>query len=441
MMGDTHEAVCSELLRSTEQERRSPVRVTTAFSRLLALPGIWVRHVRFEKDRVVVTVALRRRKLRCPECDFETAARYDTRPVESIWRHLDLGVWRLEVRAELRRVECPAHRVRREAVPFARAGSYFTRDFEDLVGFLATTADKETVCRLVRIDWDTVGRIIERVMADGLDPDRLEQLFEIGVDEVSWRRRHKYLTLVSNHRTNTVVWGKEGRDTATLDSFFDELGPDRSARITAVSMDMSAGYLKSVAKDRHAPKAIICYDPYHVVALATKALDTVRRSVWQDMRRLDTAAAKRFKGARWALLKNPTDLSDDQAATLRKLRRRGGDLWRAYTLKEALRAVFAGDLDQGEVAYLLDRFCSRASRSGLKPFVTLSKTIRKHRAGILAAVRLGVNNARHESLNRRVRMIINRAYGFHSAKAALALVMLTLGPIKHVLPHERTTDP
>jgi transposase len=103
--------------------------------------------------------------------------------------------------------------------------------------------------------------------------------------------------------------------------------------------------------------------------------------------------------------------------------------------------VFAGDLDHAEVAYLLDRFCSRASRSGLKPFVTLAQTIRKHRAGILAAVRLRVNNARHEALNRRVRMIVNRAYGFHSAKAAIGLIMLTLGPITHVLPHERPAIP
>lgn len=180
-----------------------------------------------------------------------------------------------------------------------------------------------------------------------------------------------------------------------------------------------------------------------MVKLATDALDKVRRATWQELRRLpDQAAARRFKGARWALLKNPGDLNDDQAATLRKLKRRGGELWRAYALKkEALRAVFAGDLDEDEVATLLDRFCSKASRSRLKPFVTLAQTIRKRRQGILAAVRLGINNARHEGLNRRVRLIVNRAYGFHSAKAALALVMLTLGPIDHVLPHERTRAP
>ena len=89
---------------------------------------------------------------------------------------------------------------------------------------------------------------------------------------------------------------------------------------------------------------------------------------------------------------------------------------------------------------LLDRFCSRASRSGLKPFVSAAKTIRKRKEGILAAIRLGVNNARHEGLNRRVRLIVNRAYGFHSANAALGLIMLTLGPIEHVLPHERRPD-
>jgi transposase len=180
------------------------------------------------------------------------------------------------------------------------------------------------------------------------------------------------------------------------------------------------------------------YDPFHVVKLATDALDKVRRQVWQELRTLpDQDVARRFKGARWALLKNPGDLNDAQGATLRKLKRRGGQLWLAYTLKEALREIFSGDLSEEEVSMLLDRFCSRASRSGLKPFVTVAKTIRKRREGILAAVRLGVNNGRHEGLNRRVRLIVNRAYGFHSANAALALIMVTLGPIEHVLPHER----
>ena len=420
------------------------MRVTTAFKRLMDLPGVTVSDVDFQPSKVVVTVKLRRRSLTCPSCGFTTRARYDTRPVSSSWRHLDLGRWRLEVRADLRRIDCPVHGARTEGVPFARNGSRFTRDFEDLVAWLATTTDKSALCRLVRIDWDTPGRIIERVMATGLDPNRLDNLFVCGADEVSWRKGHSYLTLVSNNDTGKFVWGKEGKDTATLDCFFDELGEERSAGITAMSMDMGPPFEKSARKPGHATNAVICFDPFHVVQAGTKALEKVRRSVWQDLRKLpDQDVARRFKGARWCLLKNPGDLNDDQSATLRKIKRRGGDLWRAYALKEALRAIFAGDLSEDEVAILLDRFCSRAQRSGMKPFVTLAKTIRKRREGILAAVRLGVNNARHEGLNRRVRLIINRAYGFHSANAALALIMVTLGPIEHVLPHERrtTTDP
>ena len=414
------------------------MRTTTVFKRLMDLPGVTVSKVNFQPAKVVVAVKLRDLRLSCPACEFTTRARYDARPVSSSWRHLDLGRWRLEVRADLRRIECPTHGIRTEGMPFARAGSHFTRDFEDLVGWLATTMDKTALCRLARIDWDTTGRIIERVMATGLDPARLDNLFLCGADEVSWRKGHSYLTLVSNNQTGKFVWGKEGKDTATLDCFFDELGEERSAAITAISMGMGPAFEKSARKPGHATKAAICFDPFHVVQAGTQALEKVRRQVRQELRRLpDQETARRFKGARWCLLKNPGELTDDQSATLGKIKRRGGDLWRAYALKEALRAIFAGDLSEDEVGALLDRFCSRAQRSGMKPFVTLAQTIRKRRAGILAAVRLGVNNARREGLNRRVRLIINRAYGFHSAKAALALTMVTLGPIEHVLPHER----
>jgi len=168
---------------------------------------------------------------------------------------------------------------------------------------------------------------------------------------------------------------------------------------------------------------VICYDPFHAVKLITDALDVERRKAWNELRAAgDADAAKKFKGARWALLKNPTDLDDGQAAVLRKLRRRGGDVWRAYTLEEAFRAIFSGDLTVQQTEQLIDRWLSRASRSRLPAFVKAAKTIRKHRDGILAALRLGINNARAEGLNSVVRLIFTRARGFHSPQAALALV-------------------
>lgn len=413
-----------------------PVRVTTLCKRLLGLDGINVTGVDLDGGALVVQVRLRRRRLACPRCAFTTRARYDTRTVSSRWRGLDLGRHKVSVRADLRRLRCPTHGVLTEAVPFARAGSRFTRDFEDLVAYLATRTDKTTIARLQRVDWDTVGRICERVVAEGLDPARLDGLVQVGVDEVSWKRRHNYLTLVTDHEGKHIVWGAEGKDAATLDAFFAELGAERAGRLEAISMDMGAAFNKSARE--HAPQAVRCIDPFHAVQLVTDALDVERRKAWNELRQLgDQNAAKTFKGARWVLLKRPENLNDDQQATLRKLRRHGGATWRAYSLKEAFRAIFAGDLDPTQTATTLDRWCAKASRSRLPAFVKVAKTIRKHRDGILAAIRLGINNARAEGLNNHVRLITRRAYGFHSARAALALVMLSCGPITLRLPHER----
>jgi transposase len=460
------------LLEGQRLARRDSVRVTTAFSRLLRLTGVRVRNVRFEPDRVVVEVALRRRRLLCPACEFSTAARKDTRPENSVWRHLDLGIWRLEIHCRRRRLWCPVHGARTEGVPFARPGSEFTRDFECLVAWLATRTDKTTIRRMLRVDWDTVGRIVKRVCVDELDPARLHDLFDIGVDEVSWKRQHNYLTLVADHRRGKIVWGCEGAGEKAADSFFAELDPEladptspppqpheiqpeppqptdgepaaedpeprvgeRAGRLEAISLDMGHGYAKSARK--HAPQAVICIDPYHVVQLANKALDEVRRAYWNELRQLgDQDAAKRFKDARWSLLKAPEKLTDKQAITLTRLKAAGGEVWRAYTLKEAVRAIFAHGLTLEDVTVLIDRLFSRLARSRLEPLVKLGRTIRKHRDGILAATRLGITQGRTEALNNKVRLITRRAYGFHSAKAALALVMLTCGPITLQLPHE-----
>jgi transposase len=320
-------------------------------------------------------------------------------------------------------------------VPFARARSRFTRDFDDVAAFLVTKTDKTTICRFLRLDWDTIGRICQRVSADELDTDRLCGLVDIGVDEISWRKHHKYLTLVTDHRSRKIVWGKAGKDAATLDEFFTALGGEAAGRLQTVSMDMGPAFVKSVTG--HAPQAAIAIDPFHAVKLVGEALDVERRKAWNELRATDAAKAKTFKGARWALLKRPDHLTDEQAATLRRLRRRGGDVWRAYTLKEAFRAIFDGDLDATTVTALIDRWISKASRSRLPAFVKAAKTIRKFRDGIATAIRTGINNGRVEGLNAQVRLIIARARGFHTAEAALGLVMLTCGPITLTLPYEK----
>jgi len=398
-----------------------------------------VTDVSFLPALIVVTVALRRSRLVCPHCRHKTRFRYDTRPAPGAWRHLDMGTWRVEVRCGLRRLRCPTHGVVVEGVPFARPGAHLTRDFDDLLAWLATRMDKTSVSALCRVSWRTVGRACERVVATELDPDRLNGLFRIGVDEISWRKHHRYLTLVVDHDRHRVIWGASGRDSTTLDRFFDELSVERSAQIEAVSMDLGPAFLKSVRKPGHAPQALVCADPFHVIQLAGKALDEVRRELWNQLRGLpDPRYAKAFKGSRWCLLKNPEDLTPDQAAQLKRIRRNKGGIWRAYEMKEQLREIVAGgDRDRGRAAVQLDAWCRRASRSRLDPFTKLAKTIRERTGMILNAIEHGISNGVVEGLNNKVRLIIRRGYGFHSADAALALVMLAAGPITLTLPHER----
>jgi transposase len=416
------------------------VRATTVFNKLLKLVGAWVIGVEFADDAgiVYVDVRLRRRLLVCPECGWSTAARHNWQRRDSTWRALDLGVWRVIVRCRLRRLDCrPCRRVVVEAVPFARHRSGFTRDVDDLVAWLAQRCDKTAITVLCRINWRTVGAIIERVVADELDDARLDGLYHMGVDEVSYRKQHHYLTLITNHDLGKVIDARPGKTAKVLTGFFDDLGEQRCGDIAAISADMGPAYLKAIAEHPHVDAAV-CIDPFHVMLNANKALDVVRRGYWNELRqRAGPADARRFKHARWALLKRPEHLTDTQAAQLSAIKKAGGAVWRAHQGVQALRAIFDPDLTPGEAARLLDRFCAWAQRSRLPSFVKLGRTIRKHRAGILAALDIGINNGRSEGLNTKVRTVTSRAYGFHSAAAAAAMVMLTCGPITITLPHQK----
>ena len=296
------------------------MRATTAFNRLLALESTTVQAVRLETTEIVVVVRLATRRLRCPDCDYTTSATYDHRPSPSRWRHLDVCGRSLMLECDLRRLRCPAHGVRTQAVPFARPGARITRQFENLIVWCASSMDWTAASVLCRVAWRTVANVVERVVPSSTELSELDGLVHIGVDEISWKRGHKYLTLVIDHDSGKVIWGAKDRTAVTLDAFFDDLGETKTAAIKSVSMDFGAPYAKAVREK--APHAAICLDPFHAVALATKALDQTRRDTWRDMRGVDPDAARRFKGTRFVLLGNPENLTDRQPADAPRRRQR-----------------------------------------------------------------------------------------------------------------------
>jgi len=404
------------------------MRVSTAFNRLLQVEGASVATVSFEREGVVVGLCLRRRRLVCPRCGCLGRAGYDQRPRR--WRHLDLGGTRCFLSYALRRFLCPAcRRVVSEAVPWARPGARFTRAFEQLVAWLAQQSAFSVIGRLLRVSWRSVARIVSRVVAE-LRPSRLlDGLERIGLDEVSYRRGQRYLTVVVDHGRGRVVWVGKGRSEQTVDGFFDALGPQRTAALRAISADMWRAYQKALRS--RAPQAAICIDPFHVVQQANQAVISVRAQEAQRLRQAG-ASAGWLKQSRWAVLKRPERLTARQADTLSLLQRENERLYQAYLLKEQLRAIYA--VPPGEAAALLDDWLTAADQSPLPPFRRLAATLHKHRDGVLNAITLGLSNSRLEALNGKVRLLIRRSYGFHSPEPLIALIHLCCGPIRIELP-------
>lgn len=287
--------------------------------------------------------------------------------------------------------------------------------------------------RLLRVGWPTVGRICARVLRERLGPARFEGLRRIGIDGVSYRRGLRYLTLVLDHDSGRVVWVSEGaRAKTSLDGFLAALGRERADAIEAVSVDLAPGYHKALSEGL--PRAATCVDPFHVVKLANRALERFRRTQWRlHYGRRQTARDRWLTGTRWALLTGAEHHSERQHELLAELEHANRDLYRAYLLKEQLRALYQLP-DRTQAPALLDSWLEAAHDSGLVHFQRLAATLARFRAGILAAIELGLSNGRLEGLNSKVRLISHRSFGFHSAEAMIALVYLCCGGVELELP-------
>jgi transposase len=385
-------------------------------------------------DDPVVVVHVRpgrRQRGRCGVC-LRRCKGYDQGDGRRRWRHLDAGVLPVYLEADAPRVACPEHGPTVVAVPWARHKAGHTRAFDDTVAWLAVATAKSTLCALLRIAWRTVGSIVARVAADAVAVrDPLAGLRRIGIDEISYKRGHRYLTVVVDHDAKRLVWAAPGRDKATLRRFFDALGEPRSAQVTHVTAD-GAEWIGQVVAER-CPVAVLCADPYHLVSWITDALDEVRRGVWNDARRAgDKRAARNLKGARYALWKNPTDLTDRQQVKLAWIAAAHKPLHRAWELKEAFRKVIAVKGAHG--AHLLDDWLAWASRSKLKPFVEVARKLRRHRQAIENMLEHDLSNALIESTNTKLRLLMRMAFGFRDTDALIGLAMLALGGYRPNLP-------
>ena len=399
-------------------------------------------HVDDNANAIIVSVRPEARaRSRCGRCG-RRAPGYDHGDGRRRWRALDAGTTAVFVEADAPRVQCSTHGKTVAQVPWARHSAGHTRDFDAMAAWLAVRTSKSATCQLLRVAWRTIGSIITRVNNDvEATIDRLEGLRRIGIDEISYKRGHRYLIVVVDHDTGRLVWAGPGRSEAALNVFFDELGEERSGLITHVSADMADWIAKVVA--RRAPNAIRCADPFHVVAWAIEALDIERRRAWNQAkgskipaspgrRGRTTGDSRQIARSRYALWKNPDDLNPRQRQQLDWIAKTDPKLWRAYLLKEGLRYVFAVKGTEGKEA--LDKWLTWARRSQLPAFIELAKKITRHRQAIDANLDHGLSQGLIESTNTKIRLLTRIAFGFHGPHPLIALALLALGSHPPQLP-------
>ena len=426
----------------------------------LGLADTVIESMRLEGGDLVLGVRPhKRRQRRCPVCGRK-GDYYDMGPAPRRWRASDIArlICHLEYRPA--RVRCPEHGVHVEQVPWARHKARFTRDFEDRVAWMAVHCTAKATAAECRIEWHTVGGICRRVYDELLaagGPDRYAGLRRIGIDETSYRKGQKYITVVVDHDLGCVVWAAEGYGKEVLDAFFKELTPWQRQQIELASAD-GAKWIKALVKKR-CKNARVVMDPFHVVSWMNDALDGVRRDEWRVAKAAaDAAVPKRsrpgrpskgdetppeakalreladeMRGSRYALLKRPEDLTDKQREALARVEQAGSHLFKAWELKEDLRAVFRAET-AGDARALLDDWLYRASYCRIPRVVKVEQKVRKRREDIIAAVECGISNAAVEAINNKIKVTIKMAYGFRNTDNMISLIMLRCSSVTPQLP-------
>jgi transposase len=363
---------------------------------------------RDDRQCVVVDLEPTRALAICSGCGETKTRIHDIKPIRE-WRHLDAWHMPTLVRSAVRRVRCRHCGVRVEQVPWARTRSRFTHQFEADVLRRARDTSISGVCRQLDLHWTSVMRLIERWVEESAARHFRRPLKHIGVDEISYGRgQDKYLTIVWDHDRSRIVWIGRGRDRDTLGAFFSKLGPTRSHRLVAVTMDMAQGYIAAAAT--HAPQAAIVFDRFHIERYLTWAIDEVRK---QEFWRRGGAYREAVRGKRFLLLRKYRRVHWRRRGALALLLAMNRRLFRAYVLKEQFEHAWTYTTARGMREFLV-RWRRLLNWSRLTPLIRFWEMLWRHVDGVTAWAEYRLTNAAVEGNNSRIRGLSQRGRGYRN---------------------------
>ena len=394
------------------------------YAQILGIKSPWqVADVELSVSKGEVTVQVEQEagaKSCCPNCGKESPG-YDSR--RRRWRHLDTCQYKTILVADVPRVKCEEHGVVTVSVPWAEPGSGFTAMFEALVIDWLKEASTSAVSRLMGLSWNAIDGIMQRAVARGLS--RREAVFptQIGVDETAFRKRHDYVTIVSDQQEGNVLHVGSDRRKETLKAWYESLTEAQRDAIESVSMDMWPAYINATLESLPEAAEKIAFDKFHVAKYLGEAVDKVRR---QEHKALMAEGYEDLKGSKHDWLYNPENMTRKQKIRFKSLRDSTLKTARAWAIKELAMSLWHY-VSKTWARKGWEQWLSWAVRSRLEPIKDVAKTIKEHLWGILNAVVLKVSNGPAEGLNSQIKMIKVRSRGFRNKERFANAIYFHLG--------------
>jgi transposase len=364
------------------------------------------RHLKTQFNGGAVYFHLVRARKRCSHCRYFKVIQKGYR--WRIIRTLPIGRRPVFLVIKMRRFYCErCHRRRYEDLVLAERKKHYTRVMEKYVMDLCARMTIRDVSEHTGLHWATVKAIDRKRLKRNLPRWKdLRRLKYPGIDEVSVRRGHRYLTTVVDLETGRVVYVGEGRRVESLAPFIKRL-KRIGVRLHAVALDMWKPYARAVRK--YYRRVPLVYDVFHIISDYSRTLNEIRV---EEYKRLEGQAQGRFiKGSRYLLLKGQEKLSLSAREKLWQLLRVNQSLYMAYVLKEDLRQLWKLPFRSQAETFLNDWIC-KAFSSGVAQLARFARKLRRHATGILNYFDFPISTAKVEGINNRIKVIKRKAYGY-----------------------------
>ena len=383
------------------------------YSQILGLKSPWfVSEVKLDTVAEQVDVYVEHppgTKFCCPKCNQELAV-YDHTSSRT-WRHLDTMQFKTMLHASTPRVQCPEHGVRQVQVPWADGSSRFTLLFERFaIDVLHSTQNVKGAQSILRTGWEQTWNILHRAVGRGMARKQEQPMPRIGIDEKSFAKGQSYFTLLYDLDRSTVEAISEGCDTEAADACFAQLSQAQINSVEAIAMDMSAAFVKSAKGNIPLAEEKIVHDRFHVMKLATEAVDKVRR---QEHRELKKDEDTRLTGTKFLWIKSQENLTEKQQSRFDEVFTQQLLTGKAWAYKEMLRDLWNQETVQDATTYFKDWYRS-VIHTKLSPMKKVARTIRDRLDNVVSYCTHGITNAVAEGINSKIQSVKRRVGGYRN---------------------------